>query len=417
MVTSCSFFNFTLQHEPGKIVDIDFKQPKVNLVAPLAESDSEDDVIPPDSISSCSLVKLPTNEEKRAYVCGLKILFPKAAVVNVFIGKTTTDSGHVATKKLPRTITSFYHPRYSNLSHQALQRESERVFDEELKVTEDESKYLANCTRLQSQCTTWFEHRKGRLTASRFGAICHTSINKPSKSLVEQVLQQGRLPKSAALTWGIEKESIARREYEKLMKPSHSSFTVETTGLHICPNYPYLGASPDGLISCTCCGRGILEIKCPYSMRNSIPTSVPYLRTSESGKYSLAVTHNYYYQVQGQLGIVGQQFCDFVCWTPNGLYVERIKFNPDFFQEMEQKLRKIFISVIFPRVLCGNKDLELSHPSEKTGIYCYCRQGELGKMVLCDSLDCKVGWFHFTCVGITSCPDNWFCPDCQNERC
>ena len=147
------------------------------------------------------------------------------------------------------------------------------------------------------------------------------------------------------------------------MKPSHSSFTVETTGLHICPNYPYLGASPDGLISCTCCGRGILEIKCPYSMRNSIPTSVPYLRTSESGKYSLAVTHNYYYQVQGQLGIVGQQFCDFVCWTPNGLYVERIKFDPDFFQEMEQKLRKKFISVIFPRVLCGNKDLELSHPN------------------------------------------------------
>ena len=114
--------------------------------------------------------------------------------------------------------------------------------------------------------------------------------------------------KVLALTWGIEKESIARREYEKLMKPSHSSFTVETTGLHICRNYPYLGASPDGLISCTCCGRGILEIKCPYSMRNSIPTSVPYLRTSESGKYSLAVTHNYYYQVQGQLGIVGQQF-------------------------------------------------------------------------------------------------------------
>ena len=103
-------------------------------------------------------------------------------MVNVFIRRTTTNCGQI-TKKLPRTIASFYHPRYSSLSHQVLQRESACVFEEELKVTADESKYLASCTHLQSQCTTWFEQRKGRLTASHFGAICHTSCDKPSKSL------------------------------------------------------------------------------------------------------------------------------------------------------------------------------------------------------------------------------------------
>ena len=397
-----------MQHEPAKIIDIDFTQPKVCL-APLAERDSEND-----DPSTTALVKPPTTEEKQAFVRGLQTLFPKAAVVNVFIRRTTTNSGQI-TKKLPRTIASFYHPRYRSLSHQVLQRESARVFEEELKVTADESKYLASCTSLQSQCTTWFEQRKGRLTASHFGAICHTSCDKPSKSLVEQILQQSRLPKVAALTWGIEKESIARREYEELMKKSHSSFTVETTGLHVCFDYPYLGASPDGLIHCTCCGCGILEIKCPYSMRNSTPTSAPYLRTSESSKYSLSHTHNYYYQVQGQMGLVGQQFCDFVCWTPNGLYVERIIFDLDFFQEIEQKLRQFFVSVIFLKVLCGNK--ENVHPSEKTGVYCYCRKGEVGTMVLCDSPDCKYGWFHFSCVGLTSAPtDAWFCPDCRHTH-
>ena len=154
-------------------------------------------------------------------------------------------------------------------------------------------------------------------------------------------------------------------------------------------------------------------------MRNSIPTSVPYLRTSESGKYSLAVTHNYYYyQVQGQLGIVGQQFCDSVCWTPNGLYVECIKFDPDFFQEMEQKLRKFLFLLFSLESSVATRILNYLIPARRlTSIYCYCRQGEFGKMVLCDYLECKVGWFHFTCVGLTSCPDTWFCPDCQNERC
>lgn len=32
---------------------------------------------------------------------------------------------------------------------------------------------------------------------------------------------------------------------------------------------PFLGASPDGIINCACCGRGVLEIKCPFKHRNS----------------------------------------------------------------------------------------------------------------------------------------------------
>ena len=59
------------------------------------------------------------------------------------------------------------------------------------------------------------------------------------------------------------KESKAQMEYEEAMKMTHTTFKVEATGLHIKPEYPHLGASPDGLTSCSCCGDGILEIKCP----------------------------------------------------------------------------------------------------------------------------------------------------------
>ena len=33
-------------------------------------------------------------------------------------------------------------------------------------------------------------------------------------------------------------------------------------------SYPFLGASPDGLVLCECCGTGALELKCPYSPRD-----------------------------------------------------------------------------------------------------------------------------------------------------
>ena len=68
-----------------------------------------------------------------------------------------------------------------------------------------------------------------------------------------------------------------------MMSMTHAEFEVEATGLHVNPKYPYLGASPDGLVTCACCGNGLLEVKCPYSVRNSPPTCAAYLHTSENG--------------------------------------------------------------------------------------------------------------------------------------
>ncbi len=38
-------------------------------------------------------------------------------------------------------------------------------------------------------------------------------------------------------------------------------------GLCVHPDFPYLGASPDGVVECDCCGRGVMEIKCTFSCR------------------------------------------------------------------------------------------------------------------------------------------------------
>ena len=67
---------------------------------------------------------------------------------------------------------------------------------------------------------------------------------------------------------------------------------------HVSPHYPHLGASPDGLISCSCCNDGL--IKCPYSFRYEDPTQVKedkfYLKETTKG-LKLLESHEYYFQI------------------------------------------------------------------------------------------------------------------------
>ncbi len=52
--------------------------------------------------------------------------------------------------------------------------------------------------------------------------------------------------------------------YEKRMKKSHTAFSITNSGFVINPEWPFIGATPDGVVSCACCGKGVMEIKCPY---------------------------------------------------------------------------------------------------------------------------------------------------------
>ena len=66
---------------------------------------------------------------------------------------------------------SLHHPRYARLNEDELKLECKWVFEQELVVTQAEADYLEQSTRLQSQSLTWFNHRRGRITASKFGLV------------------------------------------------------------------------------------------------------------------------------------------------------------------------------------------------------------------------------------------------------
>ena len=236
-------------------------------------------------------------------------------------------------KKLPTTLTSIYDPRCKNMSDDELTQHCEEVF-KTISITKDESIYLAEATRLQSLSVLWHTHRKGRITASSFGKVYHTNISTPSVSLRRSILHRPTF-RSEATEWGTEKEEIARQAYLEIASRKHQSLTLSTTGLCVNPLYPHLGASPDALISDDAVGRVLL--KSSAHLVSEIKTQTLYvirkmiffLQHTVTG-LNLSQKHNYYFQIQGQLAICERSFCDFVCWTPEGIYTERVTRDLEF---------------------------------------------------------------------------------------
>lgn len=90
------------------------------------------------------------------------------------------------------------------------------------------------------------------------------------------------------------------------MSTKHSNFEIKSSGLIINNKYPFCGVSPDAIINCDCCGKGVVEIKCPWVMR--FGDMKPYMKMTNSPlimvengaerEYRLKQDYAYYYQVQ-----------------------------------------------------------------------------------------------------------------------
>ena len=136
---------------------------------------------------------------------------------------------------------------------------------------------------------------------------------------------------------GIEYECKALEQYQNYLK--HSGHPVKTfsSGFVVNPAYTFLGCSPDAKVidETEENAYGIVEIKCPYKHRNVTPETACagdsqfHLKMKDDFPV-LKTNHKYYYQVQGQMGITGAKWCDFVTYT--------------FFTTMLLKLEQFFLS-------------------------------------------------------------------------
>ena len=123
-------------------------------------------------------------------------------------------------------------------------------------------------------------------------------------------------------------------------------------GLKVSKDHPYPGASVDGLVRCTTCGDGLVEIKCPYgtathTYRNLTPVACAaqpgFCCYIQDGRLCLKTSHSYHYQIQGQMAVCNVDWVDFVIWTKKDISVQRVVRDRNFWDGMLPKLQEFYV--------------------------------------------------------------------------
>ena len=117
-------------------------------------------------------------------------------------------------------------------------------------------------------------------------------------------------------------------QYAKVLSSNgHKDVTVSECGLFVHPEHIYMAASPDAVVSCTCCGKGLLEVKCSLTIAHASPQLCPpaYPTQDDSGVLKLKTSHPYHTQVVMQLAVTGYKWCDFVVFPMGTICRESTK--------------------------------------------------------------------------------------------
>ncbi|XP_014675880.1 PREDICTED: uncharacterized protein LOC106815870 [Priapulus caudatus] len=233
-------------------------------------------------------------------------------------------------------------PHALNFMHDYVMRSGEAFLRKsKLKeISDDEINKIEENTRDQSASKLWKAERSKRITASRFGSINKATARQNSKLLAASIIGQRSLT-TRYTSHGIKYESVAVKNFEKA-----SGLLVKRCGLFVDKEYPFLAATPDGVVD----DQIILEVKCPFVAKNYMinETTVPYLKRECNGKLTLSTSHDYYAQVQGQLRCSKREQCYFCVFTLKDFKIFTIKRNEKFIDDMLQKLKLFYNNTFEP---------------------------------------------------------------------
>ena len=126
------------------------------------------------------------------------------------------------------------------------------------------------------------------------------------------------------------------------------------SGLVVCLDSPYFGASPDSkVIDGGCSDRfGLVEIKCPqtnyYVTQLDACSHENFCLEDIDGKPKLKLGHPHYTRIQGQMGVTETSWCDFVVYTSKELSIERIPFDLPFWLTLRESLKSFYFKYFLP---------------------------------------------------------------------
>ena len=169
-----------------------------------------------------------------------------------------------------------------------------------------------------------------------------------------------------AIRWRRENEDRARRHYVAYMKQrGFDDIIVSPSGLTLMSTHS-IGASGDGWIHeprDNGAKKGVLEIKCPFPINNCLvrymgPKQIAieypsFFMEVHEDTIRLKRAHSHYMQVQGEMDVMGCDWCHFVVWTEGGLFVEEIPFDGHLWKDtMLLNLTTFYRVKLVPKILC-----------------------------------------------------------------
>ena len=173
----------------------------------------------------------------------------------------------------------------------------------------------------------WFKSRRGKITASNLGALLGLVSFCKRQTAYDRIMgTDSATSKSIACEWGIQNEDNGIMHYM-----STTANSVSTTGLHVHPHINWLAGSPDGLVG----SEGMIEVKCPY-----------WPKRNTSSRVHKTIPVYYYVQMNALLEIMDRQWCDYICWCPEGAVIYRVYRDNETFQYLQQFYAQIYAAVL-----------------------------------------------------------------------
>lgn len=209
---------------------------------------------------------------------------------------------------------------------------------------------------MSQNTSLWHQEREIRVTASRVHEILHCT---KKETLCENILAKKDLSKIAPIQLGKRLEPMVKN----MLRTDYPNYIFRNTGLVVHPDYPFLGASPDGLLY-NKDDFMIVEIKCIYNPKhNSLDELINQRRDfcllqTYPNEYNLNKKHKYYSQIQMQLLCSGIEKCLFVLFFEFGksLFKEIIEKDTSFWNsEKLQALSEFYFADFLPKYIQVSK--------------------------------------------------------------
>ncbi len=267
----------------------------------------------------------------------------------------------------------------------------------------------ATIAAIAQRTPQWHAERHGRLTASNFGAVAGHHVSGARAAALKAMLW----PEAAGLTgraaqnaeYGTRHESVALDIYcadrrARMARPE--LLRVRETGLVVSMEHCWLAASPDFLVleppgpherDPAPPPSNAFHLRAPYvcdivaepddddddddAVPVPMPTSAPdaeseivcedvvavhgcgeikcpatlELYSTQPKHARFGMPHYHYDQVQGQMKLLGVQWCDYVVYTPTRTQVTRVAFNAEYWdKELFPALRTFYFHEFLPRL-------------------------------------------------------------------